>query len=69
MEVVKLTGKKRSSVLKRLHKLESADIIECKTDEERRYYWRVKDIPEKPNAPKLWIESKSIYDINKEKKC
>lgn len=66
MEVVELTGKKRSSVLKRLHKLESAKIIECKTDEERRYYWRVLLIPNKPKAPKLWIESKSINELKME---
>ncbi len=66
MEVVDLTGKKRSSVLKRLHKLESAKIIDCKTDEERRYYWRVLLIPDKPKAPKLWKESKSLNELREE---
>ncbi len=66
MEIVKLTKKKRSSVLKRLHKLENAGIIECKTDEERKFFWKVKFFPKKPNAPKLWKESKSIYELKEE---
>lgn len=67
MEVVQLTGKKRSSVLKRLHKLESIDIVEKRIDEERRFYWLVLFIPDKPLAPKLWKESKSIYELQAEK--
>ena len=67
MEVVTLTKKKRSSVLKRLHKLEKAGIIECKTDEERKFYWMVKIIPDKPRAPKLWKESKSLIELEAEK--
>lgn len=63
MEVVKLTGKKRSSVLKRLHKLESVGIVEKRVDEERRFFWLVLYIPERPVAPKLWKESKSIYEL------
>ena len=63
MEVVKLTKKKRSSVLKRLHKLERAGIIQCKTNEERKFYWKVNYIPEKPRAPKLWKPSLSIYEL------
>jgi len=66
MEVVKLTGKKRSSVLKRLHKLEGVDIVEKRIDSERRFYWLVKHIPDKPVAPKLWKESKSIYELQEE---
>ncbi len=67
MEVVELTGKKRSSVLKRLHKLESVGIVEKRIDEERRFYWLVLFIPDKPLAPKLWRESKSIYELQAEK--
>jgi hypothetical protein len=63
MEVVKLTGKKRSSVLKRLHKLEGVGIVEKRIDSERRFYWLVLYIPDKPPAPKLWRESKSIYEL------
>lgn len=66
MEIVKLTGKKRSSVLKRLHKLESAGIMDKKTDEERKFFWKVIYYPEKPKAPKLWKESKSIYELEEE---
>ena len=68
MEVVNLTKKKRSSVLKRLHKLEKAGIIKYKTDEERKFYWMVNYIPKKPKTPKLWKESKSIYELEEEKK-
>ena len=67
MEVVKLTNKKRSSVLKRLHKLERAKIIDCKTDQERKFFWKVNYIPDKPKAPKLWKESKSIYELEEER--
>ncbi len=63
MEVVNLTKKKRSSVLKRLHKLERVGIVECKTDEDRRFYWKVLSIPEKPKAPKLWKESLSLNEL------
>jgi len=59
--------KKRSSVLKRLHKLESVNIVEKRIDEERRFYWLVLYIPERPPAPKLWKESKSIYELQEEK--
>jgi len=68
MEVVNLTHKKRSSVLKRLHKLEKAGIIICKTDEERKFYWMVKMIPGKPKAPRLWKESKSLKQLEMESK-
>lgn len=68
MEVVNLTKKKRSSVLKRLHKLENAKIIDCKTDEERKFYWKVNYIPKKPKAPRLWKESRSIYEIEEDEK-
>jgi hypothetical protein len=68
MEVVELTGKKRSSVLKRLHKLEGVDIVEKRIDDERRFYWLVLLIPDKPTAPKLWKESKSIYELETEEK-
>jgi len=67
MEIVNLTKKKRSSVLKRLHKLEKAGIIYCKTDEERKFYWIVKHVPDKPRAPKLWKESKSLIELEAEK--
>lgn len=66
MEVVKLTNKKRSSVLKRLHKLERSKIISCKTDQERKFFWKVNYIPDKPKVPKLWRESKSIYELAEE---
>jgi len=63
MEVVNLTKKKRSSVLKRLHKLERANIIQCKTNEERKFYWKVNYIPDKPKAPKLWKPSLSLNEL------
>ena len=63
MEIVNLTKKKRSSVLKRLHKLEKVGIIQCKTDKDRRFYWKVNYIPEKPRAPKLWKESLSLNEL------
>ena len=63
MEVVDLTGKKRSSVLKRLHKLEKASIVEKKMDQERKFYWKILEIPNKPIAPRLWKESCSLEEI------
>lgn len=63
MEVVNLTDRKRSSVLKRLHKLVNAGIMEKRMDEERKFWWKVNYIPEKPKAPKLWKESLSIYEL------
>jgi len=67
MEVVALTNKKRSSVLKRLHKLENAEIMEKKMDEERKFFWMVKYIPDKPKAPILWRESKSLIELEEER--
>ena len=68
MEVVTLANKKRSSVLKRLHKLENADIMEKKMDEERKFFWMVKYIPERPKTPILWRESKSLIELEEERK-
>lgn len=67
MEVVALTDKKRSSVLKRLHKLENAGIMEKKMDEERKFFWMVIYIPDKPKAPILWRESKSLSELEEER--
>ena len=68
MEVVKLTGKKRSSVLKRLHKLEDAKILSNKMNDERKFYWKVNYIPDRPKTPKLWKESKSLIELEEERK-
>ena len=67
MEVVKLTGKKRSSVLKRLHKLVYAKIITKKMNDERKFYWYVNYIPNRPKAPRLWKESKSLIELAHER--
>ena len=67
MEVVTLANKKRSSVLKRLHKLENADIMEKKMDEERKFFWMVKYIHERPKTPILWRESKSLIELEEER--
>ncbi len=67
MEVVSLTDKKRSSVLKRLHKLESAGIMEKKMDEERKFFWMVMYIPKKPKTPILWKESLSLSELEEKR--
>ena len=67
MEVVTLANKKRSSVLKRLHKLENADIMEKKMDEERKFLWMVKYITERPKTTILWRESKSLIELEEER--
>lgn len=63
MEIVELTGRKRSSVLKRLHKLEKAGYMENKMDEDRKFYWKVIKIPEKPKPKLIKRESLSLEEL------
>jgi hypothetical protein len=67
LEIVDITGKQRCAVLKRLHRLETAKIVEKRMGKDQKFYWKVCDMPEKPKAPKIWKESRSIYDIAAEK--
>jgi len=69
LEIVDITKKQRCAVLKRLHRLENANIVEKRMGKDQKFYWKVKAMPEKPKAPKIWKESKSIYDIEAEAKA
>jgi predicted transcriptional regulator len=53
MDVVKLTGRERCSVLKRLHKLKNAGFIEKKETMDGKFFWIVVKYPEKPPAKKI----------------
>ena len=67
LEIVEITKKQRCAVLKRLHRLETAQIVEKRMGKDQKFYWKVCDMPEKPKAPKIWKESRSIYDIAADK--
>jgi hypothetical protein len=69
LEIVDITKKQRCAVLKRLHRLENANIVEKRMGKDQKFYWKVKEMPEKPKAPKIWKESKSIYQIEEEAKA
>lgn len=63
LEIVTMTGKQRCAVLKRLHRLENAGLIEERAGENGEFYWRVLKIPAKPEPPKIWKESLSVSEL------
>ncbi len=66
LEIVDMTKKQRCAVLKRLHRLEDAKVIEKRLGPDQKFYWKVIGMPEKPKAPKLWKESKSLVELAQE---
>lgn len=62
VEIVEMTGKQRCAVLKRLHRLEKAGIMEKRTDSNGSFYWKVLNMPARPIPPKVWIEPKSVFE-------
>lgn len=69
LEIVDITKKQRCAVLKRLHRLENAKIVEKRMGKDQKFYWKVCNMPDKPKAPKIWKESKSIYQLEEEAKA
>ena len=63
LEIVQMTGKQRCAVLKRLHRLENAGLIEERAGDNGEFYWLVLKIPDKPEPPKIWRESLSITEL------
>jgi len=64
LEIVDMVKAQRCAVLKRLHRLEEAKIIESKLNEENQtLYWKVIKLPEKPVSPKMWKESLSLKEM------
>ena len=63
LEIVTMTGKQRCAVLKRLHRLENAGLIEERPGQNGEFYWRVLKIPDKPEPPKIWKESLSLAEL------
>jgi hypothetical protein len=66
LEIVDKTKKQRCAVLKRLHRLENAGIVEKRMGQDQKFYWKVRQMPEKPKAPKIWKESKSLTELAEE---
>ena len=66
-DIVKMKMHQRCSVLKQLHRLEKAGLLEKKTGKDNEFYWKVKTIPEKPEGPKPWTESKSLIQLEEER--
>lgn len=67
LEIVDITKKQRCAVLKRLHRLENAKIVEKRMGKDQKFYWKVSSMPEKPKAPKIWKESKSLVQLEEER--
>ena len=63
VEIVEMVNRQRCAVLKRLHRLEDAKVIEKRLGPDQKFYWKVVEIPDKPPAPKLWKESLSLADL------
>ena len=66
LEIVDKTKRQRCAVLKRLHRLENAGIVKKRMGKDQRFYWLVVNMPEKPRAPKIWKESKSLIELAEE---
>jgi hypothetical protein len=66
LEIVDKTKKQRCAVLKRLHRLENAGIVEKRMGKDQRFYWLVVNMPPRPKAPKIWKESKSLVELEEE---
>ncbi len=66
LEIVDITKKQRCAVLKRLHRLENAKIVEKRMGKDQKFYWKVVNMPDKPLAPKIWKESKSLVELAEE---
>ena len=66
-DIVKMKVHQRCSVLKQLHRLEKAGYLEKKTGKDNEFYWKVKEMPNKPEGPKLWKESKSFVELEEER--
>ncbi len=64
VEIVEMTKRQRCAVLKRLHRLEAAGLIEKRLGQDGGFFWKVIKVPEKPTPPTLWKEPKSIYEMN-----
>ena len=53
LEIVDKTKKQRCAVLKRLHRLEEAGIIEKRLGPDQKFYWKVIKMPVKPPPVKI----------------
>ncbi len=63
VEIVEMVNRQRCAVLKRLHRLEDAKVIEKRLGPDQKFYWKVAKLPDKPPAPKLWKESLSLVEL------
>ena len=69
VEIVAMVKKQRCAVLKRLHRLEEAKIVEKRLGKNQKFYWKVISMPDKPKPPKVWKESKSLVEIQEEQEA
>ena len=67
VEIVEVVQKQRCAVLKRLHRLHKAGLLEYREGPNQTIYWKVKQFPPKPEPPKVWKESKSLQQLAEEK--
>lgn len=65
-EIIKLVGRNRESVMRKLHNLTDAKYMEKKRSCSGYFYWRVREYPPRPVAKKLWREPKSIYELSRD---
>ena len=63
-----MVKKQRCAVLKRLHRLANTGYLEFREGKNQTLYWKVVKIPDKPKPPKRWKESKSLQELEEERK-
>ena len=68
VELVDMVKKQRCAVLKRLHRLEDAHIVEKRLGPDQKFYWKVIKMPDKPIPQKIWIEPKAFSEMTPEEK-
>jgi len=66
VEIVDMVGKQRCAVLKRLHRLEDAKIVEKRLGADQKFYWIVIKMPDRPEPMKIWREPKAINEMTPE---
>ena len=68
VEIVEMVGKQRCAVLKRLHRLEDANVVEKRLGPDQKFYWKVIKMPIRPEPLKIWREPKALSEMTPEER-
>jgi len=66
VEIVDMVKKQRCAVLKRLHRLKDAGVVEKRLGPDQKFYWKVIKMPGRPEPKKIWKEPKAFNEMTKE---